>query len=387
MLIVNKFLNFKRSNKKESVLFIILIYCFTNSGYGQLSQTKSANSAVNILISGSSSQWTNLSNAFLSDNSYATLVSNLFSSGDYSDYLQLSNFNFSLPAGSVINGIKINIERSDANGKTKDYRARLVKSGLIRTTDKALNPSWSSTDNIQSYGGTNDLWGETITSTDINSANFGFAFSVKRTGGGTQATFAKIDHISITVFYSVILPIELIYFDVKTSGYEVNLSWQTASEVNNNFFTIEKSVDGILFQSLKTIEGKGNSFSTNEYFEIDQKPFFGISYYRLKQTDYNGLNTYSQIKSLEFEKTSNTSFYPNPFYNQFHIEYSSQKPTIILISIYNLMGHLVHQRQYKTTEGFNKFTFNDIKFSKGLYSVFILDTNSNSNTVFSVIQG
>jgi hypothetical protein len=95
------------------------------------------------------------------------------------------------------------------------------------------------------------------------------------------------------------LPIQLVSFNVKMNKTGVaDLTWVTATEVNNDFFTIERSVDGVNFEEVKTIKGAGNSSRTLTYKTTDARPLKGVSYYRLKQTDYDGTYTYSGIVSL-----------------------------------------------------------------------------------------
>ncbi|MFZ1805688.1 MAG: T9SS type A sorting domain-containing protein, partial [Cyclobacteriaceae bacterium] len=110
------------------------------------------------------------------------------------------------------------------------------------------------------------------------------------------------------------LPIELKSFDVFYDGSEVQLEWTTASELNNDFFTIQRSVDGQEFESLYTVAGNGTTTEVHNYFATDVQPLDGISYYRLKQTDYDGTSTFSGIRKVEVEYTGQVTFdvYPNP---------------------------------------------------------------------------
>jgi hypothetical protein len=85
-----------------------------------------------------------------------------------------------------------------------------------------------------------------------------------------------------------VLPVELISFDAELIEDEVRLFWKTASEINNDYFTIEKSKDAINYELLANIGGAGNSNVPVQYATIDDNPFYGISYYRLTQTDFNG---------------------------------------------------------------------------------------------------
>ena len=112
----------------------------------------------------------------------------------------------------------------------------------------------------------------------------------------------------------ITLPITLLSFDAEKQVNSVLLNWVTVSEINNDYFTIEKSTNGIDFISVGTVKGSGNSTEKNEYSLVDAKPYNGVSYYRLKQTDYNGSFTYSDIRVVEFKgkSSSDSKIYPNP---------------------------------------------------------------------------
>jgi len=135
------------------------------------------------------------------------------------------------------------------------------------------------------------------------------------------------------------LPIELIDFTAKKNNSKsVRTNWQTASEINNDFFTIERSQNGINWRKIARINGAGNSSSILSYSFIDQKPLFGTSYYRLKQTDFNGVFTYSRIRTVHINQleTSQIKIYPNPSDNRISIEGDSFE--LEQIKIYNVLG-------------------------------------------------
>ncbi|MCX6274393.1 MAG: FG-GAP-like repeat-containing protein, partial [Bacteroidetes bacterium] len=91
------------------------------------------------------------------------------------------------------------------------------------------------------------------------------------------------------------LPVELISFSGEPLGKEVLISWSTASEINNEYFTIERSRNGIDFQIVGEVNGAGNSTQTLKYEYLDHQPYPGINYYRLKQTDVDGAFKYSEL--------------------------------------------------------------------------------------------
>lgn len=111
------------------------------------------------------------------------------------------------------------------------------------------------------------------------------------------------------------LPITLTYFNAATlKNKSVRLDWQTTSEINNDYFTIEKSKDGKNWEFVEEINGAGNSSALLNYSLIDDSPYSGLSYYRLKQTDYDAKFAYSDIKSVNINASSGNeaSIYPNP---------------------------------------------------------------------------
>lgn len=110
------------------------------------------------------------------------------------------------------------------------------------------------------------------------------------------------------------LPIELLSFSAKLNFHQqVDLQWITATETNNDYFTVERSADGFAFEGIITTKGAGNSTSAITYDKIDYSPLSGLSYYRLKQTDFDGKFSYSQIVPIEYTETvRDFTLYPNP---------------------------------------------------------------------------
>ncbi len=130
------------------------------------------------------------------------------------------------------------------------------------------------------------------------------------------------------------LPITLLSFDAKVEGdNRVKIQWSTAQEIDNDFFTIERSSTGFAWEALKTVPGNGNSKTVLNYTEYDENPFWGISYYRLKQTDFNGASTYSKVVSAVVNKTfRDIVIYPVPAKEELLIECPSSEKFIFQLS-------------------------------------------------------
>jgi len=122
--------------------------------------------------------------------------------------------------------------------------------------------------------------------------------------------------------YNTDLPIELSEFTAFVTPKGISFSWITASETNNDFFTLEYSTDGIEFNPIATISGMGTSSVQNEYTFFDDSPnYIGLTYFRLKQTDYDGAYSYSHILSVEIKNyNANILIYPNPATDKISIE-------------------------------------------------------------------
>ncbi|MFT4876304.1 MAG: hypothetical protein ACI9AU_001285 [Bacteroidia bacterium] len=134
------------------------------------------------------------------------------------------------------------------------------------------------------------------------------------------------------------VPMTLLSFTAKVEGGHVQLNWVTTAEINNDYFDVEHSVDGINFTSISRIKGAGNSTQTLNYSTIHHTLSKGVSYYRLKQTDYDGKTSYSDKQTVEFE-TNEVIFdiYPNPFSGEvtFHTSENLKDASLV---VYNSQG-------------------------------------------------
>ena len=140
------------------------------------------------------------------------------------------------------------------------------------------------------------------------------------------------------------LPIELIDFKAKIQNHTVKLEWTTAAEINNDFFTIERSADAINFVAIQTIQGAGNSMQAIHYEAFDFSPLSGESYYRLRQTDFDGKSTVSKMVPVNFSNGNNTINF-NIINNFLSVNSAQGNP--ISVSIYDVTGKLLIQKASK----------------------------------------
>lgn len=305
----------------------------------QIAGPNSGSNATNIAIPGSSGSWLNAGNVFTSNDVRATFtVPN--GVGNFTDYLQITGFGFSIPPGSTIDGIQIEIERSDPNARTADNRIRIVKGGTISTTEKSSGAGYTTTDAYQVFGNSGDLWGETWTDADINSPNFGVAISARRTSNGTLN--GRIDHVRITVYYNfVILPLKLLSFDGAQKGRNVQLNWRTSDESNMSHFEIERSANARDFETLGSLPINNNSSAISNYSFTDPSPSKGTNFYRLKITEKTGKINFSSISKINFRSDKLISFYPNPVQNKNALFITNTDGEQINIQFYNTAGKLL----------------------------------------------
>lgn len=133
------------------------------------------------------------------------------------------------------------------------------------------------------------------------------------------------------------LPIQLINFNATlNSNQSVLLLWQTLTEINNDYFTIERSRDIITWEEVEKIDGAGNSTTLLQYSTTDNTPYLNVSYYRLKQTDFNGQYSYSDAIPVNIDPLGKLNVYPNPTTEKITIEGSELE--LSNLKIYNLLG-------------------------------------------------
>lgn len=172
------------------------------------------------------------------------------------------------------------------------------------------------------------------------------------------------------------LPVELVDFKANVLQNAVQLKWSTASETNNEGFEIEESRDGLIFQKIGEVQGNGTTFEQQEYsFEV-KNPQNGISYYRLKQIDFDGQFEYSKVNSVNFrgENREVGKFYPNPSKSGLvNLDYFAQNDDEITVSVYDMTGKLVVNQIQSLSRGNNNLSFNFSELNTGIYIVKIGD--------------
>ncbi|MEM8891150.1 MAG: hypothetical protein AAGD28_24445, partial [Bacteroidota bacterium] len=143
-------------------------------------------------------------------------------------------------------------------------------------------------------------------------------------GGGNEDGYSHVRIEGLPAALNPIFPIELLSFDAWAEGDYVQIEWVTASEVNHDYFQVERSQDLVLAESIGTLEGVGGPQEITSYELKDREPFMGSSFYRLQSVDKNGEFEFSAWVEVYFERRENmlVSLYPNPTRDQLNISIS-----------------------------------------------------------------
>ncbi|MCE7996800.1 MAG: T9SS type A sorting domain-containing protein [Roseivirga sp.] len=194
---------------------------------------------------------------------------------------------------------------------------------------------------------TNDL-SQVVLMTDADGDFTGGAsiFSPASTSGNTVSFLVDLangDYFTIGSTEPAALPIVLNSFEARANEGDVLLQWETSSETDNAFYTIERSANGIDFESIAYLDGAGTSSAVNQYEYVDLSPGEGVYYYRLKQTDFNGTFTHSEVLRVEVVNADfELRFYPNPVKSgiPFVIEFKGVEILLESIQIMAVDGRL-----------------------------------------------
>lgn len=199
------------------------------------------------------------------------------------------------------------------------------------TSNVSVTLGWNSSDCTGTY--ITDLtklvvgrWNGTNWVSQGNGGTTGTTASGTITSSGAVTSFSPFAIASSSLANP--LPITLNYFTATLVDGVANLAWETESEIDNDFFTLERSADGVTFDKVTTVKGAGTKHSTSKYEYADEAPLSGISYYRLKQTDFD--KTEHVLRIATIENKGGFAVYPNPVSSADHVRTNFSGPAQIL---------------------------------------------------------
>lgn len=240
-------------------------------------------------------------------------------------------------------------------------------------------------------------WTSQLGGTFANSSAATTAYTAPTVGGNTTdvVTLRVTDacgRVSLyTQFINITfspLPVSLVSFEAKRNGQQVLTSWVTASEVNNDFFTIERSTDGSVFQALNRVAGRGTTSETSTYRWTDPQPPAGICYYRLRQTDYDGRSETFPSVMVEATRSGSRdiSIYPNPVRDRFMLPVTVESDCQATLRIYNATGACVQQRLLNLQRGSNTVNGTTADLPAGNYVLMLESEGLLTKSRFSLIR-
>jgi len=185
------------------------------------------------------------------------------------------------------------------------------------------------------------------------------------------------------VIYDVIpLPIELLAINAKTKKDGILIDWSTTTEINNNYFTIERSFDGRNFQAIAIIPGNGTTTEISNYAFLDDNPEIGLNYYRLKQTDFDGKYSYSKVVSAAFERGIGIQVFPTIVEDILTIQRTKEYNWESSIIIYSITG-----RVFKNTIIADDEFTKDISLASLVPGIYFVSIYSNESVkTFKIVK-
>ena len=194
-------------------------------------------------------------------------------------------------------------------------------------------------------------------------------------GSTSYVTLGSVDELTV-------LPVELLYFKGEQNGTSVDLKWETASEINSDYFEILHSTDGINFKKIGKVNAAGNSSNSKKYILAHYYPTEGVNYYKLKQYDIDG-NFYDRkpiFVNFEFTlQTYDFVLYPNPSYNDGAIYLQTNFTGEINFYIFDIEGKVVYQ-ELITVANQSVYTVKNLNLKPAIYNVVI---NSPKNYFYT----
>lgn len=227
-------------------------------------------------------------------------------------------------------------------------------------------------------------WGDASSTSGTSSTNHTYS-----TVGTYTITLTITDPLGCTqsaiASTACTLPIELLSFDGKYDGSKVPLTWTTATETDNDFFTLERSFDGKVFEIIGTVDGAGNSVIPISYRFDDERPVQGLTYYRLKQTDFNGKFVYTDPLAVYVDdETGNIAVYPNPAKENVNLFFTASSNEETHLKITDITGKTVYRTSLMPSGKTLDHKINSSDFPKGIYFVTVVQGNKLYHTKFSV---
>lgn len=175
----------------------------------------------------------------------------------------------------------------------------------------------------------------------------------------------------------LLLPIDLLSFTGWFNGVENELHWTTATEINSDFFEVQKSTDGINFYIIGNVDAAGYSTAELNYIFYDDDPLPGINYYKLRMVDFNGEYEYSNTIAIRVDIDADPAFviFPNPVQDNLNFSIIATDDSKINIKISDVLGRNLLTQEFNLHSGQNTFSLPLEKFASATYYIYYFDKN------------
>lgn len=242
----------------------------------------------------------------------------------------------------------------DGNLEVSGQSSLVVEPGAVLIVTGNFVASGGS---VSSNGGDVVVQGNVTSSgsSDITTSGDFYVYGTVSSSGGSSFTGSYADEATLSSenssLYSLAsggtLPVSFLYVKAEASADNIMIKWATASELNNDFFTVERSKDGVNFEEVATATGAGTSHEVNNYQVEDANAFNGVNYYRVKQTDFDGAYDYSGVIKVMNNAVADVQLkmFPNPAVSEVKIDISSMGSNV-MINIIDINGGSVYSGDF-----------------------------------------
>jgi len=178
------------------------------------------------------------------------------------------------------------------------------------------------------------------------------------------------------------LPVEFLFFEAKRfADHQSLIEWATASEINSDYFEVQRSLDQQTWTSIATVNAAGNSNDRLYYNQIDEKALDGTNYYRIKQVDIDGSAIFTEVKSVSFESDGLWSIYPNPALDRVTISTTGGSVSIKSIVLFSSQGEMLQRFNFENESSVLEIYLGD--YAAGSY---LLQIETASSTFHAKLQ-
>lgn len=195
-------------------------------------------------------------------------------------------------------------------------------------------------------------------------------------GSVTSNLVTSFSPFTIASITPLILPVEWLYFDAFQNENSVELKWSTASETNCSYYEIQRSITGEVYEPLFRVDGNGSTSLQSNYTSYDLKPHQGVSYYRIKQVDFDGAYAFTSSKAVNFQSSESLfSLFPNPVINnEFSILFHEKPDVVFEPTVTDVSGKRIPVTFTTSDELSWKFRFTST-LSPGIYFFNLVTSN------------